>query len=973
MPEVNDSYSPAADLVLGVRINDRVPASDQKRQHREVVEILRRLQTQPGVILADEVGMGKTFVALGIACSIALRSPRGPVIIMVPANLIDKWEQDLKSFCELYLENRRPVRRDSAKRHELTRTTILRYGVARHSVSLMKLLDDPPKERCHLIFLTQGAMNRAQTDKWVRLALIAEAFRRHGCENAKRLVGVKTQIHRFLAELLGAIGEERASDQGPALWQHLLQTDPRGWKNIYNQTVPDEGRQLDDDPVPKPVIRALRGTDLKPLAEALEGMPVHARGGGKRVSERLNGARRAMRAVEDELWKKMLAQVNWRSPLLVMDEAHHLKNPDTSLARQLQSHDAEQDLRTGDGAMAKAFDRMLFLTATPFQLGHHELMRVLERFGDVRWNANELGNREAFCQQIKALGNQLNESQHAAIAFQRYWSRLQPEDCALDDLDAWWHHLHQAASESLNSRQRAVVGAYNAAKLSREDAEQALKPWIVRHNKGTYWAETRIERRSRVGGGAVVGLSPSGGLPIPPEQMLPFFLAARSAINPGQDLLGEALCSSFEAFRDTRQNRGAAKDELDDVPMGEADLSRSRWYLEEFDRSLKNKSGSIHPKVHATVQKTVDLWEAGEKVLIFAFYRHTCRWLRIHISDEIERRLKTTGVSKHQVAADHADGGDDINRILERIQKRFFDDPNSPGRRELDKAIAEILRGHAGMLERKMPGQKETIKDVMRRFLRVPTTLVRYFPLVDLNAISPAEAIVRMLDHEDASKVSWRRKFDHFLDFLIYHCTDEERQGYLEAALQIQTGSTHVVNNEEGDDCDRRGHRVTLANIKEATGGTDRDTRTRLMRAFNTPFFPDILICSEVMGEGVDLHRFCRHVIHHDLAWNPSTIEQRTGRIDRLGCKAEAASAPIFVYLPYLAGAADERQFRVMSDREQWFRVVMGQNEVARLIAPDAGYAIPLPRAISDELGFKLDLGTHKIPSTSRRPDFYPE
>ena len=74
------------------------------------------------------------------------------------------------------------------------------------------------------------------------------------------------------------------------------------------------------------------------------------------------------------------------------------------------------------------------------------------------------------------------------------------------------------------------------------------------------------------------------------------------------------------------------------------------------------------------------------------------------------------------------------------------------------------------------------------------------------------------------------------------------------------------------------------------------------MRAFNTPFFPDILVCSQVMGEGVDLQRFCRHVIHHDLDWNPSTIEQRTGRIDRLGCKAEGRH-PIVVYLPYLAGA----------------------------------------------------------------------
>ena len=107
------------------------------------------------------------------------------------------------------------------------------------------------------------------------------------------------------------------------------------------------------------------------------------------------------------------------------------------------------------------------------------------------------------------------------------------------------------------------------------------------------------------------------------------------------------------------------------------------------------------------------------------------------------------------------------------------------------------------------------------------------------------------------------------------------------------------------------------------------------------------------MGEGVDLQRSCRHVIHHDLAWNPSTIEQRTGRVDRLGCKAEGRH-PIVVGLPYLAGAADERQYRVMADREQWFRVVMGHQEVARLITPDSAVSVPLPHAVAEELGFSL-------------------
>jgi len=99
-------------------------------------------------------------------------------------------------------------------------------------------------------------------------------------------------------------------------------------------------------------------------------------------------------------------------------------------------------------------------------------------------------------------------------------------------------------------------------------------------------------------------------------------------------------------------------------------------------------------------------------------------------------------------------------------------------------------------------------------------------------------------------------------------------------------------------------------------------------------------------------HRLQAAKIH---AISPLLIEQRTGRIDRLGCKAEGR-ASILVYLPYLAGTADERQYRVMSDRERWFRFVMGQDEVARLITPESTCVIPLPDAISLELSFKLGI-----------------
>jgi hypothetical protein len=951
MPNIKDVYSIPPELVLGTQLNDRVPEEDQIRQRIEVEELLRRLQTQPGVILGDEVGMGKTFVALAVAYCVSIHSPRGPVIVMVPSHLIKKWEQDLvEAFCPLYLNGRHPVKKDDAIPRDLIDETAFRYGVARHSVELMKLLDDPSRERCHLIFLSHGAMSRSQTDMWIRLALIAETFRRHGRGRAKQLILVKKNIFRFMGELLKATGEQKVHDLGEELWQRLLRTDPLTWKDIYNSGIHKEQNQMKDDPVPKAVVQAMNYIDLSPLAEALEHMPIRKSHDDKRLSERLNIARKALRHEEGELWKNLLANTRWRSPLLIMDEAHHLKNPGTALARQLQSQDSVEDLRTGDGAMAKSFDRMLFLTATPFQLGHYELVQVLKRFGDVRWDDSaELGNRATFLNKMDVLWKQLDESQLSAQALQRSWSRLRPEDTA-SDVESWWAQLISSPRETLTSQQRAVVDTYIMAKQLRDATEEYLRPWIVRQIKPAYWPRTQISRRQRMDGAAIVGEATVNGLSIPPQQLLPFFLAARSTSGGRQDLLGEALCSSYAAFRDTREKPDKAMDNLDDPGDVAEDYSHSDWYLGEFDRVLEKYANAIHPKVSATVGKVVDLWEAGEKVLVFAFYIKTCSILVEEIGREIEQRMMTIG-QKKLMEAGRDNTTNDVQLILERIRRRYFDDIDSPGRRALDVALGEILQTHERTLNTAgvSAEQRKMLMDVMRRFLRVETTLVRYFPIDKLETVNPKEAIATTLNYTDVSTLSWQQKFDSFITFLT-KCSPEERESYLTAARSTQTGGIRTETGEEED-----GKVVTLANVRVVTGNTRDFIRERLMRCFNTPFFPDILVCSQVMGEGVDLQRFCRHVIHHDLSWNPSTIEQRIGRIDRLGCKAEGRQS-IVVYLPYLSGTADERQYKVMSDRAQWFRVVMGQDKVAELITPDSSDMIQLPKAISDGLSFKLDM-----------------
>lgn len=958
MPVI-DAYAIPDRLLLGRKLTSRVPETDQKRQRKETEEILSRLRRQPGIILADEVGMGKTYVALAAAFCISTNSRRGPVIIMVPPNLIDKWEQDLRTFCELYLNEVTPICRHEAAPDAQAQAGAWRYGRARHSVELLKLLDDSVRDRCHVIFLAQGAMSRSQTDQWISLALIRETLRRHG--GRQRLNKVRKQIHRFLGELLWSKWRQRATGLGNTIWERLLKKDPVEWKQVYNSSLRDGYDPLDDDPVPCAVAKAFARVDLRPFAEALEEMPVRARGDDQRLKERVAYARQILRDVERELWKKLLVTARWRSPLLVMDEAHHLKNPGTSLARQLQSTETDDDLKVGDGALAEAFDRMLFLTATPFQLGHHELIRVLERFGDVKWEEQALGEKADFDTKLQELSNGLTESQRTAIGLQRCWSRLRSEDVpAAGPDDKWWMGLLSTDRSELTHRQAALVEMYQQTLKWRKTSEECLRPWLIRHNKEELWAGTAIQRRRRLDGGSIANETAVGGIGIPKDQMLPFFLAARSVCKSGDDLLGEALSSSYEAFRYTRHEATAGKDECDDeqAPQ-ESDWTHARWFLSEFDNSLAKRSGYVHPKMSATVQRVVDLWERGEKVLVFAFYRQTCRALRMHISKAIEERMNA--LARRRLAGAHqASDRAAVTRVIQSIQDRFFDNADAPGRKALDRALSSILSRYHVDLTRIGMGQEDQGKllDVMRRFLRVQTSLIRFFPVHQAQDASfePHLAVRSMLDSQDESKIPWRDKFQQFIQWLL-RCSTNERTQYLSAAARTQTGGIRIraaeqPEGEESNDTDF----IALASVQEATGETSREKRTRLMRAFNTPFFPDVLVCSQVMGEGVDLQRYCRNVIHHDLDWNPSSIEQRTGRVDRLGCKAEAKQT-ICVYLPYMAGTADERQYRVMSDRERWFRIVMGQDGVAKLIPRDTqGVDWQLPKQLGQSLAFDLSL-----------------
>lgn len=96
---------------------------------------------------------------------------------------------------------------------------------------------------------------------------------------------------------------------------------------------------------------------------------------------------------------------------------------------------------------------------------------------------------------------------------------------------------------------------------------------------------------------------------------------------------------------------------------------------------------------------------------------------------------------------------------------------------------------------------------------------------------------------------------------------------------------------------------------------------------FNLPTHPNILVCTDVLKEGVDMHLFCSRVVHYGVAWTSGDLEQRIGRVDRFGSlisrRIAAHGVPVWgappcldVVFPYLDGTLDKHQVnRVIRDK----------------------------------------------------------
>ena len=107
---------------------------------------------------------------------------------------------------------------------------------------------------------------------------------------------------------------------------------------------------------------------------------------------------------------------------------------------------------------------------------------------------------------------------------------------------------------------------------------------------------------------------------------------------------------------------------------------------------------------------------------------------------------------------------------------------------------------------------------------------------------------------------------------------------------------------------------IAFARFEGSLSGPEKDGAIEQFRA-EVP----VLLCTESGGEGRNI-QFCNTLVNFDVPWNPMAIEQRIGRIDRIGQQRE-----LFVFNLVTRGTLEEQLLHLLDEKISMFELVVGE------------------------------------------------
>ncbi|MBB2145739.1 hypothetical protein GM921_09595 [Pedobacter sp. LMG 31464] len=162
-----------------------------------------------------------------------------------------------------------------------------------------------------------------------------------------------------------------------------------------------------------------------------------------------------------------------------------------------------------------------------------------------------------------------------------------------------------------------------------------------------------------------------------------------------------------------------------------------------------------------------------------------------------------------------------------------------------------------------------------------------------------------------------------------------------------------------------------LNNMSPVVGASGQDkNRSTIATRFRMPGFPYVLVATDIFHEGEDLHTYCQQVYHYGIAWNPSGIEQRTGRVDRINSLSyrllnstgvRTFSNKVQVYYPYLSKSVEVNQVVKLLGHINTFvrdfnNIENSNNYDSTVGLTDQVTEDDIPKAIQERLHSKYDI-----------------
>ncbi|MGD0659258.1 MAG: helicase-related protein [Syntrophorhabdales bacterium] len=289
----------------------------------------------------------------------------------------------------------------------------------------------------------------------------------------------------------------------------------------------------------------------------------------------------------------------------------------------------------------------------------------------------------------------------------------------------------------------------------------------------------------------------------------------------------------------------------------------------------------------------------------------------------------------------HAIEGPDVSDRLEQVT--FFTELRRPYREELRAALWPEPKGRMGR-----EGFRERFRERELRAQLLATTARLGHALIDLYVLT----IQRLgrLDQRTFEKSGEddveldRRRIDEYLDMLdgqrnrdrgvpIWTAYDElaDVARNFELIMDVNAPDARTMPLSE-----TASYFGSILRQQQPVGGMSGQVNKTLVQQFRMPGYPLVLVTTDLLKEGEDLHTFCSSIHHYGITWTSSSMEQRVGRIDRVRSQTDRrlealACAPagdelMQVYFPYLEDSVEVLQVQRVLERMNVFLRLMHED-----------------------------------------------